>query len=67
MSGHLMFLIKHVKVNHVTNNMTESFNVWLEKSSQLPILTLLMYKKKGGRFEKGNAWESEISSAARKQ
>ncbi|XP_073119790.1 uncharacterized protein [Henckelia pumila] len=56
----------HVKVDHVTNNMTESFNAWLEKSRQLPVLTLLEYirrkvmKRIHGRFEKGNAWESEI-------
>lgn len=63
---------QHVKVDHVINNMTESFNAWLENSRQLPILTLLEYirrkvmKRIHGRFEKGNAWESEISPAVRK-
>ncbi|XP_073138705.1 uncharacterized protein [Henckelia pumila] len=63
----------HVKVDHVTNNMTESFNAWIEKSRQFPILTLLEYirrkvmKKIYKRFEKGNAWESEIPPMVRKK
>lgn len=44
---------EHVKIDHVTNNMTESFNAYVVKVREKPILTLLEWirRKTMTRFQ----------------
>ncbi|KAG8371337.1 hypothetical protein BUALT_Bualt13G0077200 [Buddleja alternifolia] len=63
----------HVKADHVTNSMTESFNGWICKIRQLPLLSLMealrrkCMKRFRSRFEKGTTWESNIHPEVRKK
>ncbi|KAH9680282.1 SWIM-type domain-containing protein [Citrus sinensis] len=54
------------KTDHVTNNMTESFNAWLGVQRNLPILTMLEWMRKKimkrmvNRRQRAQAWETAI-------
>ncbi|KAH9724164.1 SWIM-type domain-containing protein [Citrus sinensis] len=54
------------KTDHVTNNMTESFNAWFGVQRNLPILTMLEWMRKKimkrmvNRRQKAQAWETTI-------
>ncbi|KAK4419818.1 hypothetical protein Salat_2394700 [Sesamum alatum] len=55
-----------VKVDHVTNNMTESFNAFLGKMRQRPVIQLLeWYRTKVmkmffSRYEKAKTWQTKL-------
>lgn len=62
----------HVKTDHVTNNMAESFNWWVTKNRQLPILSLLeaLRRKCMKRFissHSDDSWDSNIPPKVRKR
>ncbi|KAL5846102.1 hypothetical protein ACOSQ3_009626 [Xanthoceras sorbifolium] len=57
---------KHVKAAHTTNNITESFNGWVEKYRSEPTLTMLesirrkMMKRMHKRLENSCKWSSYL-------
>ncbi|XP_043805062.1 uncharacterized protein LOC122721398 [Manihot esculenta] len=60
------------KSEHLTNNMTESFNAWIGKIRGLPIVKLLdAFRQKcmvrlQKRYANGTSWEGKITPNARK-
>ncbi|KAL0373563.1 UNVERIFIED_CONTAM: hypothetical protein Sradi_3272000 [Sesamum radiatum] len=55
-----------VKVDHVTNNITESFNAFLEKMRQKPVISLLEWyrtkvmKRFFSRYKKALNWKTKL-------
>ncbi|KAK9195608.1 hypothetical protein WN943_003732 [Citrus x changshan-huyou] len=63
----------HVKYDHVTNNMTESFNKWVDEVRNKPVLTILEHIRRQlmvrmlKKYQLGETWQDHLTPYARER
>ncbi|XP_052291539.1 uncharacterized protein LOC107175862 [Citrus sinensis] len=63
----------HVKSNHVTNNMTESFNKWVDEVRDKPVLTIVEHIRRQlmvrmlKKYQLGETWQDHLTPYARER